>query len=213
MSKIADIRKEYKLHSLNEKDVESNPIDQFTRWWEAAIISNIDEVNAITLATATPDGKPSARIVLMKGYDKKGFTFFTNYESNKAINLDANPQASILFFWKELQRQVRIEGIAERISAEESDTYFLTRPEGSRIGAWASPQSRVIKTRDELEDNFIIHQQQFNKKNIPRPQHWGGYRIKPQLIEFWQGRPNRLHDRIQYSLQKNGTWKIERLAP
>jgi len=213
MSKIADIRKEYKLLSLNETGVACNPIEQFTEWWSAAIKSNIDDVNAMTLGTATTNGKTSLRIVLLKGYDEKGFTFYSNYESNKGIELEANPQASILFFWKELQRQVRIEGIVEKLTAAESDAYFVSRPKGSRIGAWASPQSRTIKTRNELENNFAKYQQQFNEKDIPRPLHWGGYRIKPHLIEFWQGRPNRLHDRIQYSLQKDNTWKIERLAP
>jgi pyridoxamine 5'-phosphate oxidase len=213
MTKIADIRKEYKLLSLNETDVANNPIDQFTTWWDAAIKSNIDDVNAMTLGTATPDGKPSLRIVLLKDYNDKGFTFFTNYESNKGIELFLNSHTCILFFWKELERQVKIEGITEKISNAESDAYFVSRPEGSRIGAWASPQSRVIKKRKELEDNFILFQKQFNEKNIPRPSYWGGYRLKPQLIEFWQGRPNRLHDRIQYSLQKDNSWKIERLAP
>lgn len=213
MTKIADIRSEYKLLSLDESDVNKDPISQFGIWWDAAISSKIDEVNAMTLATVSSNGDPSARIVLLKGYNEKGFIFFTNYESDKAIDLLHHPKASLLFFWKELQRQVRIEGIAEKVSDEESNSYFDSRPEGSRIGAWASPQSRTVKSRAELETKFLDYQQQFKEKNIPRPPHWGGYRIKPHLIEFWQGRPNRLHDRIQYTLQNNGDWKIERLAP
>ena len=209
---IADIRKEYKLQSLHEADVESNAIAQFSKWWDEAIKSNIDEVNAMALATASPDGRPSVRIVLLKGFDERGFTFFTNYESNKGIALANNPKASVVFFWKELQRQIRIDGVTEKVSALESDTYFASRPEGSRIGAWASPQSKVI-TRTEIENKFSLSQKEFAEKNIPRPPFWGGYRIKPQLIEFWQGRPNRLHDRIVYSLEENDSWKIERLAP
>jgi len=209
---IADIRKEYKLQSLHEADVESNAIAQFSKWWDEAMKSDIDDVNAMALATASTDGKPSVRIVLLKGFDERGFTFFTNYESNKGIELANNPKASIVFFWKELQRQIRIDGITEKTSALESDTYFASRPEGSRIGAWASPQSKVI-TRSEIESKFSLSQNKFAKKNIPRPPFWGGYRIKPQVIEFWQGRPNRLHDRIVYNLDENSDWKIERLAP
>ena len=212
MMNIADIRKEYKLQSLHEADVESNAIAQFSKWWDEAMKSDIDDVNAMALATASTDGKPSVRIVLLKGFDERGFTFFTNYESNKGIELANNPKASIVFFWKELQRQIRIDGITEKTSALESDTYFASRPEGSRIGAWASPQSKVI-TRSEIESKFSLSQNKFAKKNIPRPPFWGGYRIKPQVIEFWQGRPNRLHDRIVYNLDENSDWKIERLAP
>ena len=213
MTKIADIRKEYKLQTLNESDVANNPIQQFGKWWNEALKSEIDEINAMVLATATKDGKPSARIVLLKGYDEKGFVFYTNYDSQKGLELADNPNAGIVFFWKELQRQVRIDGIIEKVSAEESDTYFNSRPEGSRIGAWASPQSKVVATRSELENSYETYHQKFAGKNIPRPTHWGGYRIKPIEIEFWQGRPNRLHDRILYSLKEEGSWKIERLAP
>jgi pyridoxamine 5'-phosphate oxidase len=213
MTKIADIRKEYKLQTLNESDVANDPIQQFGKWWNEALKSEIDEINAMVLATATKDGKPSARIVLLKGYDEKGFVFYTNYDSQKGLELADNPNASIVFFWKELQRQVRIDGIIEKVSAEESDTYFNSRPEGSRIGAWASPQSKVVATRSELENSYETYHQKFAGKNIPRPTHWGGYRIKPIEIEFWQGRPNRLHDRILYSLKDEGSWKIERLAP
>lgn len=213
MTNIADIRKEYKLKTLHEADVEYDPIQQFGKWWDEALKSDIDEINAMTLATATPDGKPSARIVLLKGYDDRGFTFFTNYESSKGIELANNPHASIVFFWKELQRQVRIDGLTEKVSAAESDAYFNSRPEGSRIGAWASPQSKVLATRKEIEEFYSIAEEKFSGKKIVRPDFWGGYRIKPALIEFWQGRPNRLHDRIQYSLEKTGDWKIKRLAP
>jgi pyridoxamine 5'-phosphate oxidase len=212
MNKIADIRKEYQLQTLSEKEVTANPIHQFTKWWNDAIQSSIDEVNAFTLATATLQGKPSARIVLLKGYDENGFVFFTNYESEKGNQLAENPHASMVFFWKELQRQIRIEGVIEKVSAKESDDYFLSRPAGSRIGAWASPQSKIIINRSEIERNAEKFQQQYTDGNIPRPPYWGGYRLKPMLIEFWQGRPNRLHDRIQYTLQNND-WKINRLAP
>jgi len=213
MSSIAAIRKDYKLATLSELEIDKNPIKQFGKWWDEAISCAIDEVNAMTLATATLQGKPSARIVLLKGYDDNGFSFFTNYESHKGIELGANPQASLVFFWKELERQVRIEGITEKLTAKENDTYFLSRPEGSRIGAWASPQSQVIKQREEIEESVKKYTQQFSGNPIDRPAFWGGYRVKPQIIEFWQGRPSRLHDRIQYSLQENGQWKIERLAP
>jgi pyridoxamine 5'-phosphate oxidase len=213
MANIASIRKEYKLQSLSEEEVAHDPISQFTKWWNEAVNSNIDEANVMVLATASTEGKPSARVVLLKGYDEKGFIFFTNYESNKGIALLNNPQSSLVFFWRELQRQVRIDGITEKTTEEESNNYFASRPIGSRIGAWASPQSRTVKTREELEKYYADYEEQFGEKNIPRPSFWGGYRVKPQVIEFWQGRPNRLHDRIQYSLQNDNSWKIERLAP
>ena len=212
MSIIKDIRTEYSLHSLNEDDIAANPVDQFTKWWNEAIISEILEVNAMTLATAAKDGKPSARIVLLKDYDERGFVFFTNYESHKGKELAVNANAALVFFWKEIERQVRIEGVTEMVDAEESDAYFLSRPEGSRIGAWASPQSKVINNRSLLEENVEKLQQQF-KNSIPRPPHWGGYRVVPELIEFWQGRKNRLHDRIQFTKTANGSWKVDRLAP
>ena len=213
MNKIADIRKDYQLQTLSEQDISADPIQQFTKWWEEAIQSEIDEVNAFTLATSSLQGKPSARIVLLKGYDNKGFIFFTNYESAKGNELANNPQASMVFFWKELQRQIRIEGSIEKVSPRESDEYFSSRPEGSRIGAWASPQSKIITDRSEIEINAQKYQQQYADGNIPRPPYWGGYRLKPLQIEFWQGRANRLHDRIQYTVQKDNSWKIERLAP
>jgi pyridoxamine 5'-phosphate oxidase len=213
MNSIADIRKDYKLKTLSELEIDANPIIQFDKWWDEAINSHIEEVNAMTLVTATLQGKPSARIVLLKGYDSRGFIFFTNYESHKGIEIAANPQVGLVFFWKELERQVRIEGAAEKLEISENDTYFLSRPVGSRIGAWASPQSKVIKQREEIEENVKKYELEFANTTINRPTNWGGYRVKPQLIEFWQGRPSRLHDRIQYSLEVNGQWKIERLAP
>ena len=213
MNKIADIRKDYRLKKFTEAEAASNPIEQFTKWWNDAIKSEIDEVNAMTLATADSNGKPSARIVLLKGYDKNGFVFFTNYQSQKGKELEQNPQACLVFYWKEVERQIKIEGIVEKLSPEDNDVYFFSRPEGSRIGAWSSPQSSVIKSRDVIEANVKKYTSKFLNKEIPRPDHWGGYIVKPTLIEFWQGGASRLHDRIQYSLQKKSTWKIERLAP
>jgi pyridoxamine 5'-phosphate oxidase len=213
MSTIADIRKEYMLETLDEMGAEANAIRQFDKWWQEATTSTIDEINAMTLATATPDGKPSARIVLLKGYDDNGFVFFTNYESNKGKELAANPNACLVFFWKELERQVRLEGRVEKVSNEESDAYFFSRPQGSQVGAWASPQSTVIDNREVIEANVTKYTSQLELQPLQRPPHWGGYRLKPQLIEFWQGRESRLHDRLQYTLQTNDEWKIERLAP
>ena len=210
---IADIRRDYILESLTEADVAANAFDQFSNWWNEAIKSNIDEVNAMTLATATPEGIPSARIVLLKGYDKNGFVFFTNYESHKGQQLAANPHASLLFFWKELERQVRIDGIVTKVSKEESELYYQSRPTGSRIGAWASPQSQVIEDRKVIENNFLEFEKKFGTHHIPRPEHWGGYVLAPTTIEFWQGRSSRLHDRLRYQLQSNSEWMIERLAP
>jgi pyridoxamine 5'-phosphate oxidase len=210
--KIADIRKEYSLHALEEQYIASNPFDQFTKWWHDVLNSEIVEPNAMTLATSTIAAMPSARIVLLKGYDERGFVFFTNYKSNKGNELAENPNAALLFFWKEIERQVRIEGVVKKIAAEESDEYFLSRPEGSRIGAWASPQSQVIDNRSVLEANAERYAREF-KNSIPRPPHWGGYRVMPWRFEFWQGRINRLHDRIQYTKIADGSWKVDRLAP
>lgn len=212
-STIADIRKDYKLQSLLEKDVNVNAIAQFNNWWQEAIHSEIDEVNAMTLATASADGIPAARIVLLKGFDDRGFVFFTNYESFKGMQLAENPRACLVFFWKELERQVRITGLVEKVSDVESDAYFNSRPEGSRIGAWASPQSQVIVSREWLQEREKTYAKDFSGKPLKRPAHWGGYRVKPVTIEFWQGRPSRLHDRLQYTLEGNNEWKIERLAP
>ncbi|NBT15103.1 MAG: pyridoxamine 5'-phosphate oxidase [Chitinophagia bacterium] len=209
---ISSIRKDYQLQSLSESDVKQDPIGQFGKWWDEAIASSIDEVNAMTLSTVTAEGKPSARVVLLKGFDERGFVFFTNYESNKGAQLTANPFASLVFFWKELERQVRIEGICEKVSEQESDDYFHSRPIGSQLGACASPQSRVIESRRVIENNLEKLQDQYRDMEIPRPGHWGGYRVVPQAIEFWQGRSSRLHDRIKYT-KENQSWKIVRLAP
>jgi len=209
---IADIRKEYMLQTLDESSVAADPIEQFTIWWNEAVASTIHEVNAMTLATATNEGIPSARIVLLKDYDERGFVFFTNYNSSKGNELELNPYAALVFFWKELERQVRIQGSVEKTSSEESDAYFSLRPEGSRISAWGSPQSAVIENRKILEEKVELYTTEFNG-DIPRPPHWGGYRVLPASIEFWQGRPSRLHDRIRYTKQPTGEWKIERLAP
>jgi len=210
---IADIRRDYMLESLNEDGAAADPIKQFTFWWDEAVKSEIDEVNAMTLATATKDGLPSARIVLLKGYDENGFVFFTNYNSNKGKELETNPHTALVFFWKELERQVRIEGMVEKISAEENDAYYFSRPAGSRIGAWASPQSQVISDRKIIENNFLAYEEKFGTEFIPRPEHWGGYIVKPKTIEFWQGRSSRLHDRILYTASGDAQWKKERLAP
>ena len=210
---IADIRRDYSHKSLSEKDADKNAIKQFEKWWNEAVDSKIDEVNAMTLATASIDGLPSARIVLLKEFNEQGFVFFTNYESYKALQLAENPKACLVFFWKELERQVRITGLIQKISGADSDAYFHSRPESSRIGAWASPQSRVIESRDWLDEKFNDLVNKMEGTDIKRPPHWGGYIVKPVVIEFWQGRPSRLHDRIQYTLDDNGDWKIERLAP
>ncbi len=209
---IADIRTDYKLMTLTESDVANNPFDQFTKWWQQAIHSQIDEVNAMTLATVTKEGKPDARIVLLKDFTEQGFVFFTNYHSKKGKEIAGNENAYLVFFWKELQRQVRISGTIKKISAEESDRYFYSRPSGSRLGAWSSPQSEKISSRAILEENEKVYLEKFGEQ-IPRPGHWGGYVVIPNSIEFWQGRSNRLHDRLQYSLKENNHWEIERLAP
>lgn len=210
---LAHIRKEYKLQSLIESDVDDSPFIQFKKWWDDAITSKIEEVNAMTLATSSVEGKPSARIVLLKEFNDEGFVFFTNYESKKGKELKDNPYASLVFFWKELERQVRIEGAVKKLNEAESNAYFVLRPEQSRISAWSSPQSQVIKNREVLEENFSKHLLHFEDSVILRPPHWGGYIVNPSLFEFWQGRPNRLHDRIQYTDDKTGNWNIVRLAP
>ena len=213
MSNISDIRKDYSLQVLQEADVHSNPMQQFDKWWQEALESQIDEVNAMTLATANKDGKPSARIVLLKGVENDGFVFYTNYNSTKGKEIAENPFVCLVFFWKELERQVRVEGSISKIDPAESDAYFHSRPVGSRIGAWASPQSSVISTREVIEENVTELAKSFEGKEIDRPPHWGGYIVKPVIVEFWQGRSNRLHDRIQYKSVSEGNWKIQRLAP
>lgn len=210
---LLQLRKDYTLNALNEVDVADTPIEQFEKWWNETEESKIEERNAMTLATSDKDGMADARIVLLKAYDERGFVFFTNYNSAKSAQLDHNPKACLLFFWKELERQVRINGIAERISMKESIDYFDSRPEGSQIGAWASPQSMVVAGKSWLKETFQYYTERFKHGKIPKPPHWGGYRIKPTSIEFWQGRPSRMHDRILYTAQDVGKWKIERLAP
>ena len=210
---ISDLRKEYSSRSLLETDIELNPITQFQHWWTEAINSQIEEVNAMTVATASSDGIPAARIMLLKGFDDSGFVFFTNYKSYKAMHLEENPKACLVFFWKELERQVRITGLVKKIPQKESDEYFLSRPSGSQVGAWASNQSQVIESREWLEKRYLQLSEQFKHKDLKRPEYWGGYKLTPVIIEFWQGRPSRLHDRIQYSIIEDGSWKIERLSP
>ncbi|RYY64112.1 MAG: pyridoxamine 5'-phosphate oxidase [Chitinophagaceae bacterium] len=210
---IADIRKDYASHELLESNAADNPMEQFQRWWSEALESRIDEVNAMTLATASPDGMPSARIVLLKGFDPNGFVFFTNYQSFKGMQLGENPRACLVFFWKELERQVRVTGLVQKVPAADSDAYFESRPEGSRIGAWTSPQSLVIPGREWLEEAYAEQAGVMAGSHIHRPEFWGGYVVRPIIVEFWQGRPSRLHDRLQYTLEDNGGWKRERLAP
>ena len=211
---IASIRKNYSKKTLSEKDAYSRPVQQFEQWWKEAVDSEIEEPNAMTLATASADGLPSARIVLLKGFSEKGFVFFTNYNSYKGNQLADNPKACLVFFWKELERQVRITGLVEKVSAKESDDYFFSRPVESQVGAIVSPQSQVIENREWLETQFSNAEKKISPGSpVKRPPHWGGYLVKPVMIEFWQGRPGRLHDRLQYSLEENGEWKIERLAP
>lgn len=210
---VAALRKDYRLASLNETEVDKYPLQQFEKWWQDAINSQIEEPNAMTLATSTPEGRPSARIVLLKSFSNDGFVFFTNYESRKGQEMTANPQVSLLFFWKELERQVRIDGTVSKAMPADSDEYYNSRPLGSRIGAIASPQSQVIPHRSFLEEQVSIVAARYVLEMPERPDYWGGFVVKPLLMEFWQGRSNRLHDRIQYSLTEEGEWKIERLAP
>lgn len=212
-AELASLRKNYALESLSEADVLPDPLAQFAVWFQEALNSQLTEPNAMTLATATADGRPSARTVLLKGFDKQGFVFFTNYESRKGQHLAENPQAALLFTWLELERQIRIEGTVEKVSTQESLAYFQSRPKNSQIGAWASPQSRVIAGRAGLENKVadLVHEYA-QSEVLPLPPFWGGYRLAPEIIEFWQGRENRLHDRICYA-RTGEEWKIERLAP
>ena len=198
--------------ALNKSNVDRDPIKQFAKWYQEATAFGIAETDAMTLATATKDGRPSARIVLLKDFDDRGFVFFTNYESRKAKELAENPRACLVAYWLPVKRQVRIEGFVEQVSEKESEAYFQTRPLGSRIGAWASNQSEVVENRDALEQRYADLSERYGE-DVPRPPHWGGYRIDPEVIEFWQGRDNRLHDRLRYRLQADGTWVIERLGP
>jgi pyridoxamine 5'-phosphate oxidase len=210
---IADLRRDYTLHGLHEADVDANPFRQFQVWFDQAVAAALPEPNAMTLATATPDGVPSARVVLLKGFDERGFIFFTNYESRKGQELARNPQAALVFWWAELERQVRIEGRIEKVSAQETEAYFHSRPIGSQLGAWASKQSQVIASRDVLEQQLAEFKASYENQVIPCPSHWGGYRLIPNAIEFWQGRSSRLHDRLLYKQADNGSWSIQRLSP
>ena len=209
---IADIRNDYSAKTLARNDVNKDPINQFNSWFDEAVNSKIDEVNAMTLSTVSAEGRPSARIVLLKGIENNGFVFFTNYNSEKGIHLANKPYASLTFFWKELERQVRINGKVAKISKEESAAYFKTRPYKSRVGAWVSEQSQPISSRFELMRKFAVKATQLFGKEVPLPDFWGGYILIPDSVEFWQGRPSRLHDRINYKLI-DGEWKIDRLSP
>lgn len=208
----AELRREYTREGLHETTVLDDPIAQFRRWFEDALAANHVDANAMTLATVDAAGKPAARIVLLKGFDASGFTFFTNYESRKAQDLMAHPHAALVFWWHKLERQVRIEGTVERVPDDESEAYFQSRPRGSRLGAWASPQSQPIAGRETLEEALDAVTARFEDQEIPRPPHWGGYRVRPTSIEFWQGRPSRLHDRLVYEKTEKG-WTLQRLAP
>jgi pyridoxamine 5'-phosphate oxidase len=209
---VHDLRKEYTRTGLTESEADADPVEQFRKWFEEALAADLHEPNAMTLGTATPGGRPSARIVLLKGFDERGFVFYTNYEGRKARELEDNPYCALVFYWGELERQVRVEGRASRIPKEESDAYFDSRPRGSRLGAWVSEQSRTIESREALEDRLRELEERYEGAEIPRPPFWGGYRVEPDSVEFWQGRENRLHDRLIYRRSERG-WKIERLQP
>ena len=209
---IASIRRDYQMASLDEAASAASPMDQFTHWWEDATTSNIDEVNAFVLSTVDANRAPASRVVLLKGYTPEGFIFFTNYDSDKGKEVAANPNVAMNFFWKELERQVRITGTIKKISSEESAEYFHSRPLGSQVGAWASPQSQIIPNRDFLEKNFTEQTEKYKEGIVPLPPHWGGYIVHPTQVEFWQGRSSRLHDRIRYSFE-NHQWSKVRLAP
>jgi pyridoxamine 5'-phosphate oxidase len=209
----ADMRQEYSMAGLTEADAGDDPFLLFGAWFHAAVAAKLPEPNAMTLATATPNGVPSARIVLLKIFDHNGFCFFTNYNSRKAKELEANPHCCLVSHWQELERQIRIEGVAERTTPAESDHYFCSRPRGSRLGAIASPQSQVIANRTVLDRRLADLEDQYPGEDIPRPAHWGGFRVVPNVIEFWQGRLNRLHDRLRFTRQPDGSWLRERLGP
>lgn len=213
MTNLHDFRKDYRRDTLSRNEVKENPIHQFEIWMKEAISSEIIvEPNAMTLVTSTPDGKPSARVVLLKSFNDKGFVFYTNYDSRKGTELIENPHAAIVFDWHVMERQVRIEGVAKKVSAEESDKYFYSRPKGSQLGAWISPQSSFIDGREELDARQIKTESDFRDKPITRPPNWGGFVVQPHTIEFWQGRQSRLHDRLIY-MKTEGEWILRRLAP
>ncbi len=212
MDHVARLRREYTRAGLKESDADEDPVEQFRVWFDEVLAADLHEPNAMTLATATPDGRPSARVVLLKGFDERGFVFYTNYEGRKSRELEANPRAALLFYWGELERQVRVEGRVSRVPDRESDAYFAGRPRGSQLGAWASEQSRPVRDRGALERRLRELEGEYEGREVPRPAFWGGYRIEPETMEFWQGRENRLHDRLRYRLTQEG-WGIERLQP
>jgi pyridoxamine 5'-phosphate oxidase len=209
----AGFRHEYIGEGLRRRDLDPDPIKQFDVWFTAAAKAGIHDANAMALATATLDGKPSARVVLLKDFDESGFVFYTNYASEKGRQLEENPRAALVLYWMEVERQIRIEGTVEKTSREESEQYFHTRPAGAQLGAWASRQSEVIDARRVLNARLEEMTQRFAQGEIPLPPHWGGYRLRPERIEFWQGRPDRLHDRFRYTRKADGSWQIDRLAP
>ncbi len=210
---VATLRKDYTQQGLREIDLNPDPVQQFKKWLEQAISAQLPEPNAMTIATATTDGKPAARMVLLKDFDDRGFVFYTNYESHKGRQLAQNPQAALVFWWAQLERQVRIEGQVTQVSSQESDEYFHSRPINSQLGAWVSNQSQEVASREVLEQSLVQLQAKYAEQTIPRPAHWGGYRVIPSEIEFWQGRPSRVHDRLLYRRQNDGSWLIKRLSP
>lgn len=210
---ISDLRQNYTLDGLTEAQADSNPFKQFEVWFNQAILAQLNEPNAMTLATVNHEGKPSARMVLLKNFNEDGFVFFTNYESQKGSHLQENPWAALVFWWAQLERQVRIEGKVEKITEQESNEYFQNRPKGSQLGAYASEQSKIIESREILQERLEYFAEKFQDKNIPCPSNWGGFRVIPSKIEFWQGRTNRLHDRLCYTLQNDGNWLRQRLSP
>ncbi len=210
---LQNMRQEYMAKSLTEKEVSPDPYKQFGKWFDEVLKAEIHEPNAMTLATVGPNNRPSARVVLLKGFDEQGFCFYSNYLSRKGKELNKNPFASIVFYWGDLERQVRIEGKIEKLSKERSEAYFHTRPVSSQLGTLVSMQSQLIPNRAFLEEKLTLAEQEYEGKVIPKPAHWGGYRVMPFSIEFWQGRPSRLHDRLEYVLMEKGKWKIQRLAP
>ena len=211
MDHVARLRKEYVRAGLTE--VDPDPIEQFRLWFDETLAADLHEPNAMILATATPDGRPSARVVLLKGFDERGFVFYTNYEGRKGRELEANPSCVLVFYWGELERQVRVEGRAARVPDDESDAYYASRPRGSRIGAWASEQSRPVESRDVLDERVRDLEAEYGGREVPRPPFWGGYRVEPEVVEFWQGRENRMHDRLVYRRSEDGAWHRERLQP